>query len=369
MKVVPLSTIVAPYGGSAFIDMMVVRDPEDAPASYPFAVCIKDSSGRVVYSTSFAYDSTDDVVVKSIEVSSLPADGVYEMDIYNWTDCSPPSNVLTFKYRIHWLSSSRHDLMLGVGWNLNTVTRAFMMYVYNGKLFWFYGMNVSGMPAPVGVPVYLEITDGDGNAFVGSFIAYSPGESTVNPNMEIPFMAVFRIIYEQPIDDSIYRALTGLAGFAKGAYIRRVDDYTVELGIVKMEPGLDPLTAALIILAIIGAVAIAYMWYDKSVKEIQLESKKLEKIDPLVQIQKEMYSQYMAEAKQCGKDENCIRLVQYKYFGPLQMINGTIGYVVSVQSSGSRPCDGLNLGGVCVPWWVVAVAIFLAGLLVIAAVK
>jgi hypothetical protein len=341
----------------------VIREHGDAPGSYPFTLCVRDLRGNLVLSRSFVYDGGREEQTFAVDVSGLSG-GIYQVYIYNWNNCSPPSNVLTFRYWLHKIERDAY-LSLGDGWDFRR-TYLFMLYVYDKKLFWKYLINTSETVIPAGVPVYIEATDASGNAFVGSVTA--TGSISLRPNMKVPFMAVFRIIYDRPIDDSIYRAFTALAGFAYRTYVHKADDYTVELGIVKTEPGLGPLGFAAIVLAIGGATAMTWMWYDREVRRIELEGKKLDKVDPLIKIQEKITNQYFAEVDRCRNDLECIRLAQYKYFGPLQMINSAVGSILST-SGISRECDGLNVGGVCIPWWVVAVIIFVGGLLVISAVR
>jgi hypothetical protein len=71
----------------------------------------------------------------------------------------------------------------------------------------------------------------------------------------------------------------------------------------------------------------------------------------------------------CGpNDWDCIAKVQSVWFTIFQMLSANLGTLLSKGFS-FAPCDGVKVGGVCVPWWVVAIAVFLAGLLVISAVR
>jgi len=357
--------IVVPKGNSVGwlspFYLHVIREPEDIPGSYPFTVCIKDSSGRVVLSKSFTYDFTMDVGIFAVDVSSL-SEGVYRVYVYNWTDCNPPSNVPTFVYWLHYITGGTY-LSLD-GWDYSR-TYMFLLYVYDGKLFWQYWINTSDVIIPSGVPVYFEVTDGSGNAFVGS-VTESGSIAYLRPNMKIPFMAVFRIKYADKVVPDIARAFSGFTWMLKNSYVDIVDDYTIEIGVVKTEPGFPWLAVIAIGALIVGALGI-WAWHDTTVREIEL--KRVEYVKPLTDRISNAYDRMSQSLSLCNpNDQDCILRVIQTWNPVIQTLSTTVGLLMSSGIPLTK-CDGLRLGGVCIPWWVVAVAVFLAGLLVIAAVK
>jgi len=360
MIVVPESNSV---GWVSPFYLNVIRETTDIPGSYPFTVCIKDSSGRVVLSKSFTYDFTRDVETFAVDVSSL-SEGVYRVYIYNWTDCNPPSNVRTFVYWLHYISGGTY-LSLD-GWDYSR-TYMFILYVYDGKLFWQYKINTSDAIIPSGVPVHLEVTDGYGNGFVGS-VTGSGGTVYVRPNTKVPFMVVFRIRYEDKVVPDILRAFSGFIWMLKNSYIDMIDDYTIEIGVVKIEPGIYPSAVRTIGPLLVGAFGI-WAWHDSNVKNAEVENKRLEYTKPLIDRIVYAYDRMTQSLSLCSpNDQNCMLNVIQTWYPMIQTMSTVAGLMTALGLPLTK-CDGLRLGGVCVPWWVVAVAIFLAGLLVIAAVK
>jgi len=348
--------------------VVVIREPSDPLASIPWTVCIKDSSNSMVYSHQFVYDVGVDPNVKEyvFDVSSL-GDGVYRVDIYNWTDCSPPSNVVNYTYYIHKVGGGS-TLTLSGSWDYD-YNRWFILYAYDGKLFVIYDENVSGVPVPIGIPVYAEITDGNGNAFVGS-VTTSYATTYVEPNMKVPFMATFTIKVDRPRASDVVTYFQNVVGLMYGATIQLVDDYTFNIVVAKTEPGIPALVAYAIIAAAGVAIAWAVAWGVARVSEINLQAKALDSAKPAIDIAAEAYKNYVDEVSRCGNDRQCIENAQYKWFFLIQSANALATKIINAGLPAQHTtCDGLKLSGVCVPWWVVAVAVFLAGLLVIAAVK
>jgi hypothetical protein len=360
MIVVPRGNFVGWLDPNLYV--MVVREPRDVPGSYPFTVCIRDLRGNVVLSRSFAYDFTRDVETYAVDVSSL-GEGVYRVDIYNWTDCNSPPDNLAFRYWLHKITGGAY--LTFEDWDYSKLY-IFMMYVYDGKLFWKHLTNTSDVVIPSGVPVYIEASDGRGNAFVGS--VSGSGTIQVRPNMRIPFVAVFKITYQDRISQNVVRALSSFVGMIRGAYVDIVDDYTIEIGIVKMEPGAYLLPIAIIIASAVGAFAV-FAWWDREVRNIGLQSKALDYVKPLIDKMNRVFERFEQMLGMCSpNDWDCITKVQNMWLTVFQMISSNIGMLMS-KGFPLGPCDGLNIGGVCVPWWVVGIAIFIAGLLVIAALK
>jgi hypothetical protein len=339
----------------------VIREPEDAPGSYPFTLCVRDLNGNLVLKRGFTYDSAKDEQTFSVDVSTL-GEGIYSVYIYNWTDCNPPSNVLTFRYWLHRIVENYAYLSLE-GWDYRKIY-LFMLYVYNGKLFWKYLINTSEAVIPAGVPVYLEVTDASGNAFVGSVA--TRGFAVLRPNTKIPFMARFRIRYGDRVSKDVVKSFIGIVGRMMNSYVDIVDDYTVEIGIVKDRPGIPLKVAVVIAFAITGALGI-WAWHDVQVRSIELEYKRLETVEPLINVFANAHMRYLNQLSLCTTDE-CIREVVNTWLPILQSIGANIGMLLS-SGIPLMKCNGINIGGVCVPWWVVGIMIFVAGLMVVAALK
>jgi len=360
MIVVPVSNSVGWLENILYI--RVIREPKDVPGSYPFTVCIRGSGGGVVLSRSFTYDFTSDVATYTVDVSSL-GEGVYRVYIYNWTDCSPPPNTLTFVYWMHKISTGAY--LSFEGWDYSRMY-VLIMYVYDGKLFWQYKINTSDFAVPSNVTVYIEATDRAGNAFVGS--VSGDGTIYVRPNMKIPFMAVFRITYDDKISQDVMRTFSMSIGMIRDAYVNIVDDYTVEIGIVKTEPGIPWIPLAIIIVSVVGGLGI-WAWHDREVRRLELESKKLDYAKPLIDQMVKVFEKMESMLGMCSPgDYDCIMRVQSVWLPVAQTLASVIGNLM-YRGIPLTKCDGINVGGVCVPWWVVAVAIFLAGLLVISVVR
>ena len=358
-----------------YLDVLVIREPSDPPASLPWVMCIRDSSGNVVFSKTSAYTPgyDPDVKVYSFDVSTL-SDGVYRVDIHRGTDCNIVSPINYYTYYIHKVTH-RSSLVMGGFWNYDN-NRWLVLYVYDGKLFWVYDMNVSGVPIPVNIPVYVEVVDGDGSGFVGS-VTSSSMYTYIEPNIKVPFMATFTVKLDKPIASALMLTARDAIGFMYGATVQLVDDYTFNIVFVKTEPGMWPIA----IMFVAGVAGIlGYLWYDAHVKEVEYKKEELsfkrevwETVKPVFDIARKSFENYESEVKQCPpNDMQCVLNAQSKWMPFAQGANALAGQTIAnIMTMQQQPatCDGLRLGGVCVPWWVVAVAIFLAGLLVISAVK
>jgi len=351
---VPLNTAV---GLTEYLRIRVIKEARDS-GTYNFMACIRHM-GDVVMSSSFVYDASYDFREYFINVTALPA-GVYELHIYNWNDCYPPPGVLKFTYWIHRVTGG--TTLVFEGWD-HTKFNALMLYVFNDLLFWKHLSSTDDVVVPVGMRVYIEAADGVGNGFVGS--VSGSGVVRVRPNTRIPFIAEFKIKYHDPVARDVGRALGGFVWASSPSYLNVVDDYTVEWGIIKIEPGIG-WVAALIILGfvILGGIGI---WAYVRVREIELEEKKLETARPLVAKYNNMLDRYLSEYAACGGDQNCIMRVQSTWFPLLQSVSSVIGLLMN--RGFSLGCDGLNIGGVCLPWWVVGLVIFIIVLMVVVVVR
>jgi len=354
MIVVPLNTAV---GFTEYLRIRVIKDARDS-GTYNFRVCIRDITGDVVMSTSFVYDASYDFREYLINVTALPA-GVYELHIYNWNDCYPPSSVTKFTYWIHRVTGG--TTLVFEGWDYAKFN-AIVMYVYNDMLFWKHLSSTDDVVVPSGVRVYMEAADGNGNGFVGSISG--SGVVRVRPNTRIPFIAQFKIKYYDPVARDVGRALGGVLWASSPTYVNVVDNYTIEWGIVKVEPGIKWYVLVILGFILLGGIGI---WAYVRVREIEVEEKKLETARPLINKYNSVFERYLAEYAACGGDQDCIMRVQNMWFPVLQSISSVIGMLMN--RGFSLGCDGLNIGGVCLPWWVVGIMIFIVGLMVVAVLK
>jgi len=363
MKVVVMRT----GGVSTYLHLMVIREPNDWNMTYTWTMCIRDSSNATVFTGTFYYTvgRDPDVMRYVFNVGSLP-DGVYKVDIYNWSDCNPTMEVTTYSYYIHKVSNVSSLVLPADFWSGSH--KFFILYAYNGKLFWIYDENISAVIIPKGIPIYAEITDSSGNAFVDSIVAYD-AVTYVEPNMRVPFMATYTIKVDQPKAGDIVSNVQNAVGFMYGATVQQVDDYTIKIIIAKTEPGIDPLTAAVIIMVAAAAIAWAFAWSYVRVQEINLQAKALDTAKPAIDVAADAYQRYINDIRRCRPDDKqCIDLAQYKWFPVIQGANALVGKIISAGLPAYQ-CNGLNIGGACIPWWVVGIMVFVAGLMVISALK
>jgi hypothetical protein len=249
------------------------------------------------------------------------------------------------------------------GWDYRRMY-VLLVYTLGGKLYWQYGMNTSDFVVPKGAKVYIEAVDGAGNAFIGAVDVR--GDVKIRPNTRVPFIATLRIKYRDKVAPDVVRSFAGFAWMIEGAYVNVVDDYTVEVNIIKTEPGLKPLVAVIIVAGIVGSFAI---WATVRISEIELEHRRLDEVRHLRERLEKMIDVYLSMINACDPgDLDCVARVNSLMLLQIQMLSSIIELLMSRRLMPTK-CDGLNIGGVCVPWWVVGVAVFLAGLLVIAAVK
>jgi len=353
MIVVPVSNSV---GWLDQFRIRVTKEYNDRPGTYNFTVCIKHM-GDVVMSRSFVYNTDDDIREFVIDLGSLGS-GLYEVEIFNWNGCYPPPNVLRFRYWLHRISSG--PVLSFVDWTPGSSLYAFILYVFDNKLFWKYLVNVYDTVVPANVQVHVEASDTAGNGFVGSVSGIH--HIVVRPNTRVPFIASFKIRYQDPVASDVVRTFTGTVWLMKTFYVNLIDRHTVELSIVKYEPGVP--WKVVIVMAILFGVAL--FAYDVRVREIELEHRRLDNIERLNNTFNDAYRRYINALNACGDDLTCMMQVERLWFPVLQTISSNIGYLSNRFPS---RCDGVNLGGVCMPWWVIGIVIFLAGLMVISVVR
>ena len=341
-------------------EVWTVREANDPLVSVPWTVCVRDSGNNVVYSEQIYHDVNvdPDIKVHLVDITSL-SQSIYRVDIYNWTDCNPPDNVDVYSVYIHKKTSGMVLFGLDGSWYPDR-QYIFTLYVADGKLFYQSSSN-RAVFIPTGADVFVEVTGSDNNAYVG--VVNASFDMRVKPNASIPFVATLTLKFDKPVAWLAAKAYGDVVGFARGITVDVVDDYTLKLIIAKSEVGLGSLGAALAILAIIAVI----VWGVAAIIQFLVELTKVDQIKKLSDERDAVVQAYLNEANSCGADQNCLSRVQAKYLPIIQGYDAAIGAMASTLGTGA--CNGLKLNGVCVPWWVVAVAIFLAGLLVIAAVK
>jgi hypothetical protein len=353
---------------ASYLNVWTIREPSDWEMTYTWTICIRDSNNNVVFSQQFyhAVGTDPDVKLTTFNLTNLQ-DGEYKVDLYIWSDCNPPEGVTTYSYYIHKVSNVSTLVLSSDVWSSDT--RVFILYVYDGKLFWIYDVDVTGTPIPIGIPVYAEITDGAGNAFVGSITA-SDMATYIEPNMRVPFMATYTIKVDQPRAGDVVGYVKDVIGFMHGVTFQVVDDYTFNIVIAKTEPGI-PVMAIVAIALAVAAIVWAVAWAVVRVNEINLQAKALDSAKPAVDIASQAYQMYINEVSRCRKDDlQCIQLAQYKWFPIIQQSSALAGKILAAGLPAQpTTCNGLNVSGVCIPWWVVGLMVFVGALMVISALK
>ena len=340
-------------------EVWTIREPGDPLMSVPWVVCVKDSGGTVVYSQQIYHDVgvDPDIKVHLIDITSL-GQGIYRVDVYNWTDCSPPQGVDTYSIYIHKKTTGTVLFGLDGSWYPDR-QYIFTVYVADGKLFYQSSSNRTVF-IPANADVFVEVTGSDNKAYVG--VVNASSDMRVVPNASIPFVAELTFKLDKPVAWIVAKSYANVVGFARGVVVDVIDDYTFKIIISKSEFGLSTYAAALAILALIAVI----VWGIAAIVYFVVELETVNTIKKLSDERNAVVQNYLYEYDKCT-DENCRRKVMEKYLPILQSYDAIIGALLSTLRTGA--CDGLRLGGVCIPWWVVAVAVFLAGLLVIAAVK
>jgi hypothetical protein len=341
-------------------EVWTIREPSDPLMSVPWTVCVRDSNNNVVYSQQIYHNVgiDPDIKVHLIDITSL-GQGIYRVDIYNWTSCDPPSGVDMYSVYIHKKTSGTVLFGLDGSWYPDK-QYIFTMYVADGKLFYQSSSN-RAVFIPANADVFVEVTGSDNNAYVG--VVNASSDLRVTPNASIPFVAELTFRLDRPAAWIVAKAYADVVGFARGVVVNVVDDYTFKIIISKSEFGLSPYVAALGILVLIAVI----VWGIAVIVQFVVELEKVNTIKKLSDERNEVVRNYINEANSCGTDENCLNRVRNKYLPIIQGYDAAIGALSSTLGTGA--CNGLNIGGTCVPWWVVGVAVFVAGLMVISALK
>ncbi|MFZ8811065.1 MAG: hypothetical protein ACO2PN_23530 [Pyrobaculum sp.] len=340
-------------------EVWTIREPTDPLMSVTWSVCIKDSGGSVVHSEQIYHrvGIDPDTKIHPIDITDLER-GIYRVDIYNWVNCNPPPGTDTYSVHIHRRTS--RSVMFGMDGSWYPDRQyIFTVYVADGKLFYQSSSN-RAVFIPANVDVFVEVTGSDGYAYVG--VVNTSSDMRVMPNASIPFEAKLRFTLDRPKAWDVARAYANVIGFGRGVVVNVVDDYTFDLIIAKSELGLPPLVIGLAILGIIAVI----VWGAALIIRFTVDLKLTNIMESMVNERNELVREYKAEYDVCT-DDNCRRRVQEKYLPIIQGYDATIGALLS--RLGTGVCNGVNIGGVCVPWWVMGVAIFLAGLLVISVVR
>jgi len=340
-------------------EVWTIREPGDPLMSVPWAVCVKDSSGAVVYSQQIYHDVgvDPDIKVHLIDITSL-GQGIYRVDVYNWTDCNPPQGVVSYSVYIHKKTTGTVLFGLDGSWYPDR-QYIFTVYVADGKLFYQSSSN-RAVFIPAGADVFVEVTGSDNKAYVG--VVNTSSDMRVVHNASIPFEAKLTFTLDKPVAWDVAKAYANVVGFGRGVVVNVVDDYTFQIVIAKSEFGLPVVVIVLIGLAIVAAI----VWGVAAIIKFTVELETVNTIKKLSDERSAVVQKYVNEYNQCT-DDSCRNRVQAKYLPIIQGYDAAIGALSSTLGAGA--CNGINIGGVCVPWWVVAVGVFLAGLLVIAAVK
>ena len=135
-----------------------------------------------------------------------------------------------------------------------------------------------------------------------------------------------------------------------------VDDYTVELMFVKTDVGIAPLVAGIVMLALVAVTAVAVAYIVSMQVSVEIGRQKI--IDKLIEERNRVVEMYVNEVNRCT-DEQCIDRTQLKYMPILASINETLGEVYG------KTCDGVELFGSCIPWYVLIIAAFVVALFVV----
>jgi hypothetical protein len=346
-------------------EVWTIREPNDPQTTIKWTICIFDRNDRLVLMDVISHTVGVDYDIKRhVEIIDHLSSGIYRVNVYYGdylaSGCeNAPADELKYMFYIHRNTSSVVSFGLDGSWYPDR-QYIFTLYVADGKLFYQSSSN-RVVPIPAGADVFVEVTGSDNNAYVG--IVNASSDMRVVPNASIPFVATLTFKFDKPVAWLAAKAYGDVVGFARGITVDVVDDYTLKLIIAKSEVGLGPLGAALAILALIAII----VWGVAAIVQFIVELTKVDQIKKLSDERDAVVQKYINEADSCGADQNCLSRVQAKYLPIIQGYDAAIGALSSTLGTGA--CNGLKLSGVCVPWWVVAVAIFLAGLLVISAVK
>jgi len=348
------------------LEIWTIREPNDPQSTITWTVCIFDSNNNVVFIDAISHTvGTDpDIKVHVEDITSLGS-GVYRVNIYygNYvtSGCSDvPADQLKYMFYIHKPGTGTIWLKMDPSWYPQT-NYIFTMYILNGIPF-YQSSPSRAVSIPADADVFVEITGSDNNAYVG--IVHATSDIYVVPNTTIPFRATLTFKLDKPYAQNIASMYANLLGFGRGIVVNVVDDYTFKLQIVKTEVGLFNIVAALLIFGIVALI----VWGAVSIMSMIVEIEKIATIDKIIEERMQIEQQYINESNKCGTDQNCLNIVRQKYLPLLQTYDAVIGALTTTLRSTSQ-CNGVNLGGVCVPWWVVGVAVFVAGLMVIAALK
>jgi len=361
MKIGVPSTLV----GDRF-EILTVREPNDPETTIYWTICIFNMSNTVVFMDVLMHRVGIDNDIKShMEIIDHLSSGVYRVHVYYgnhlFSGCdSIPEDQLRYVFYIHKAGSDVVTLSMHSSWYPER-EHIFIMYVRDGIPF-YTSSTGRAVGIPVNTDVFVEVTGSDNKAFVG--VVNTSSDISVLPNTTIPFRAVLRIRLNVPLARYVANAYAEMLGFGRGVIVNVVDDYTFELEIIKTEVGLSGVAAAIAILLLVVVLAMIVAVIVSMV--VSVDQEKLAIIKDLIEKRERLVNNFMNEYDACGNDEYCRRRVERKYLHLWQGYDSAIG---SLSRFGIGACNGINLGNICVPWWVVAIAIFLAGLLVISAVK
>jgi hypothetical protein len=348
-------------------EVWTIRDPDDPLTTMKWTMCIYDRDDRLVFMDVISHrvGVDPDIKIYREDISSLRSD-VYRVNIYYGdyllSGCdNAPADQLRYIFYIHKEGSDIVSLRMNSSWYPDR-NYIFAMYVLDGIPF-YTSTSSRAVSIPRNADVFVEITGSDNNAYVG--IVRATSDITVTPNATIPFRAVLRIRLSRPFAEAVANMYANMLGYGRGIVINIIDDYTFDLEFVKTEVGVYKIVALIFIFLMVVILALAAVAIVSMI--VSVEHRELDIIQNIINERKKLVEEYKEEYDACT-DDMCRDRVQRKYLPIIQGYDAAIG-ALSLRLSGHGQCNGLNLGGVCVPWWVVGVAVFMAGLLVVSVVR
>jgi len=336
-------------------EVWTVREPNDPQTTITWTLCIFDSNNNNVFMDAISHTVGTDPDIKShIEDITNLSDGVYRVNVYygNYitSGCdNAPADQLKYMFYIHKLGTNIVTLGMDSSWFPDT-DYIFTMYVLNGIPF-YQSSSSRTVGIPANVDVFVEVTGSDKNAYVG--IVHASSDVYVPPNTTIPFRATLTIKLDKPYAQNVAAMYANLLGFGRGVVVNVVDDYTFNLQIVKTEVGVINFVVALLIFGLVALI----VWGAVNIMSMVVQLEKIFTIDKIIDERNQVEQQYLSEYNNCGTDQNCINNVRNKYLPLIQAYDAEIGALTVTLQSTSQQCNGFQIGGVCIPWWAIVIAV------------
>jgi hypothetical protein len=341
-------------------EIWTVREPNDPQTTIKWTMCIFDSNNRLVLMDVLSHTvGTDPDVKPNFEDITNLSNGVYRVNVYYGdylvSGCdAAPADQLKYVFFIHKMGTGIVPLMMDSSWYPER-NYIFTMYVLNGIPF-YQSTSSRRVAIPANADVFVEITGSDNNAYVG--IVNTSSDIYVKPNTTIPFRAVLKFKLDKPYAQFVANMYANLLGFGRGIVVNVVDDYTFELEIVKTEVGAYGIVVMIFIFALFALLA----WFVVNIVSMVVEIATIASINVLVNRRIELENKFLNEYNQCT-DDSCRKNVENKYLPLLQAYDAAIGGLIRTLQRTGR-CDGFQVGGVCIPWWVVVIAVVFLVLLI-----